>query len=189
LAFDFDALLRKLKPQKSVGALKRRSDSRLRFVADDTADSPILLDTSVYIDQLNGRLPAAVRNLLVRSVINHSAVAVTELAHPFGRFDPAHANTTANLDLIRSVIALIPQNRLLTPSLQAAVQAGVVSGIVARRLGLPKTDAQPMLNDAILFFHALETGSVLLTGNVKDLDLIQQLVPAGRGRVLFYRRV
>jgi predicted nucleic acid-binding protein len=189
LAFDFDTLLRRLKPQKSIGVLKRRPDSRLQFVTDDTADSPVLLDTSVYIDQLNGRLPAPVRNLLNRSVINHSAVAVTELAHPFGRLDPHHSDTAANLDLIRTVIALIPPNRLLTPTLHAAVQAGVVTGIVARRLGLPKSDTQPMLNDATLFFHALETGSVLLTGNVKDLDLIQQLVPAGRGRVLYYRRL
>ncbi|MFL6858113.1 MAG: type II toxin-antitoxin system VapC family toxin [Allosphingosinicella sp.] len=189
MAFDFDSLLRKLKPQKSAGVLKRRSDPRLRFVTDDTADSPVLLDTSVYIDQLNDRLPASVRNLLDRSVLNHSAVAITELAHPFGRLDPEHSDTTANLDLIRTVIALIPQNRLLTPTLQASVQAGVVTGIIARRLGLPKSDAQPMLNDATLFFHALETGSVLLTGNVRDLDLIQQLVPAGRGRVLFYRRL
>lgn len=189
MAFDLEALLRTLKPEKSVGPLSRRSDGLLRFVAPDTIDSPLLLDTTVYIDQLNDKLPDAVRALLGRSVINHSSIAVVELAHSFGRLDPSSATTARNLDLVRAVIAAIPPNRLLVPSLRAAVQAGVVAGVMARRRALTRADRQPFIHDATLYFQALETGSVLLTRNISDLDMIQQLAPVGKGRVLFYREI
>lgn len=189
MIFDLDALLRTLKPEKSAGRLSRRADSALRFVTADTIDSPLLLDTTVYIDQLADRLPDAVRGLLARSVINHSSVAVIELAHPFGRLEPSGPTTAANLGQVRAAIAAIPPNRLLIPSLKASVQASVIAGIMARRRTLPKADRQPFIHDATLYFQALETGSVLLTRNIVDLDMIQQLAPVGKGRVLFYREV
>jgi hypothetical protein len=189
LTFDLEALLRTLKPGKSAGQLSRRPDKALRFVTADTADSPLLLDTTVYVDGLNDRLPDAVRGLLDRSVINHSSVAVIELAHLFGRLDPAGPTTAATLDPVRAAIAAIPPNRLLLPSLKSSVQASVIAGVMARRRTLPKADRQPFIHDATLYFQALETGSVLLTRNIADLDLIQQLAPVGKGRVLFYREL
>jgi predicted nucleic acid-binding protein len=189
LAFDLEAVLRTLKPEKSVGQLNRRQDKALRFVSEDATDSPLLLDTTVYIDQLTDRLPDAVRGLLGRSVINHSSIAVIELCHPFGRLDPALSSTAANLDQIRATIAAITPNRLLLPSLKACVQASIIAGVMARRKALAKTDQQPFIHDATLYFQALETGSVLLTRNIKDIDLIQQLAPIGKGRVLFYREL
>ena len=65
-------------------------------------------------------------------------------------------------------------------------EAGIVTGMIARLTGLPKVDRQPMLNDATIVMQALESGFTVLTGNVSDMDLIDQLVPAGR--ILFYRR-
>jgi predicted nucleic acid-binding protein len=41
------------------------------------------------------------------------------------------------------------------------------------------------MNDALLFVTARRHGCTLLTRNVGDFDLMQQLEPAGR--VLFYR--
>lgn len=73
--------------------------------------------------------------------------------------------------------------------MRAAVQASVVAGVMARRRALPRADRQPFIHDATLYFQALETGSVLPTRNISDLDMIQQLVPAGRRRVLFYREI
>lgn len=146
-----------------------------------------MLDTTVYIDRLTDRLPGVVGRLLEKCVLNHSSVAMAEFAHPFGRLDPNHADTQATLGAIRTSFALIPSHRITAPSVQATIEAGIVTGIVARRMGLAKTELQPMLNDATLFLHALEIGSVFLTRNTTDLDLIQQLVPAGR--VLFYRQI
>jgi hypothetical protein len=72
------------------------------------------------------------------------------------------------------------------PSVEAVVEAGIVTGAVARLRGLPKADRQPLFNDACLFLQALENGLHLLSRNIGDMDFIQQLVPAGR--ILLYRR-
>jgi len=187
LAFDLDATLRRLKPGKSRGQLRRRKESSLHFVTEETASGALLLDTTVYIDRLTDRLPGVVSAFLDKCVINHSSVAMAEFAHPFGRLDPNHRDTEPTLEAIRASFALIPPHRISAPSPQATIEAGIVTGIIARRIGLPKTDLQPMLNDATLFLHALEVGFIFLTRNSTDLDLIQQIVPAGR--VLFYRQI
>lgn len=187
MAFDLDGTLRRLKPEKRSGSFRRRKDASLPFVTEDTPATPLLLDTTVYIDRLNDRLPGVVTRLLEKSTVNHSSVAMAELAHPFGRLDANHPNTAETLQVIRAAFALIPPHRIGTPSAQAAIEAGIVTGIIARRTNLPKEDRQPMLNDATLLLHALETGAALLTRNISDLDLIQQIVPAGR--VLFYREI
>jgi hypothetical protein len=189
LAFDLEIILRGLKPEKSKGQIRRRSDDRLRFVDPETKDTPIMLDTSVYIDRLSDRLPGEVGRLIGQSVLEHSTVALCELAHPFGRLDPEHPETATTLDAIRATIAAISENRLSSPSPKAVVQAGIVTGMIGRRKGLTRQDRQPMLNDATLLFHALERGCVLLTGNVSDFDMIEQLVVAARTRVLYYRTI
>ena len=188
MAFDLAATLRRLKPDKRLAPLARRADSELSFVHDAVISGPgLLLDTSVYIDVLQGRAPQAVKNLLLARDVNHSSVAIAELVHLFGRLDPAHKDTTSVLAPIAAAIAEIRPHRLTPPSIQALVEAGIVTGLIARLSGLPKVDRQPMLNDATIFMQALESGFTVLTGNVSDMDLIAQIVPAGR--VLFYRRV
>ena len=42
-----------------------------------------------------------------------------------------------------------------------------------------------LLNDALIFFDARKHGRTVLTRNVADFDLLQQLAPDGQ--VLFYR--
>ena len=187
MAFDVAATLRRLKPEQRLVPLTRRADSDLPFVTDPVASGPgLLLDTSVYIDVLQRRAPQAVKDLLLARDVNHSSVALAELVHLFGRLDPAHKDTAGVLAPIASVIREIRPHRLSAPSIQALAEAGIVTGMIARLTGLPKVDRQPMLNDATIFMQALESGLTVLTGNVSDMDLIAQIVPAGR--VLFYRR-
>jgi predicted nucleic acid-binding protein len=187
LSFDFPATLRRLKPQKRIRPLSRRADAELSFVdASPSAGAGLLLDTSVYIDALQARLPVQVKALLSARQSHHSAIAVAELSHAFGRLDPSHADTAGALAEIEGVIGDIPDRRLTGPSVRAFVEAGIVTGIIARARGLSKTDRQPLFNDACLFLQALEDGLHLLTRNVGDMDLIQQLVPAGR--ILLYRQ-
>jgi predicted nucleic acid-binding protein len=64
-------------------------------------------------------------------------------------------------------------------------EAGVLSGILARLQGFDKDQRRRLMNDALLFVTARRHGCTLLTRNVGDFDLMQQLEPAGR--VLFYR--
>ena len=61
-------------------------------------------------------------------------------------------------------------------------QAGMLAGLVSRLSG-----ADPgLLNDASLYLQALERGWIVLTRNVRDFEIFDQLLPAGR--VLFYER-
>lgn len=187
MSFDLAVSLRRLKPEKRTVPLARRDDGDLAFVeAPVAAGPPLLLDTSVYIDAVQGRLPPEVGELVALRQINHSSVAAAELAHVLGRLDPGHPGTKAALASIRAALEAIPSHRLRAPSVQAAVEAGIVSGLVARLHGLPETGSQALLNDATLFLQAFESGFWLLSRNIGDMDVIQQLVPAGR--VLLYRQ-
>jgi hypothetical protein len=47
-----------------------------------------VLDTCVYIDELQGRPPAPLDELLETRIVNHSTVCLAELTHLFGRLDP-----------------------------------------------------------------------------------------------------
>jgi len=187
LAFDLAATLRRLKPAKRVAPLTRRADNELQFVGETIVSGPgLLLDTSVYIDVLQGRAPRAVKDLLLAREVNHSSVALAELVHLFGRLDPSHKDTASVLAPIGAAIAEIRPHRLTAPTIQALAEAGIVTGMIARLTDLPKVDRQPMLNDATMFMQALENGFTMLTRNISDMDFIEQLAPVGR--VLFYRQ-
>ncbi len=186
MSFELAASLRRLRPQRPGASLNRRLDSHLTFVDQQSASgAELLLDTSVYIDVLQGRVPPAVEQLLTLRTLNHSAVALSELTHLFGRLDPSHAATKSALGQLTGLINDIPERRLLTPSLRTHGEAGMLAGLVARLTDRPH--GSPLLNDAMLCLQAAETGRVLLTGNIPDFDLLQQLVPSSA--VLFYRRV
>lgn len=186
MSFDIAASLRRLKPEKRTGTLTRRGDADLAFIPEPvTAGPPLLLDTTVYIDSLQGKLPDGTFDLLRVRQIHHSSVAVAELTHALGRLDPGHPDTPATTRAVQNAIAIIPAHRLVAPSVRAMADAGILAGMLARLRGLPKADGQPLLNDAMLFLQASEQGCELLTRNIADMDLLQQLLPAGR--VLFYR--
>ena len=188
MALDLAATLRRLKPEKRTAPLLRRADRELPFVdRQPTAGPPLLLDTTVYIDVLQGRAPAELGELLRVRQVNHSSIAVCELAHLFGRLDSAHPGTKAVLAEIETTIADIPPHRLSAPSLQAVVEAGIITGMAARLKGLPTVNRQPLLNDACLVLQAIETGSILLSRNIRDMDLIDQLAPGAR--ILLYRQL
>ncbi len=187
MSFDLAGALRRLKPEKRVGGLSRRPDEELTFAgAEPAAGQALLLDTTVYIDALQGRLPPAVEELLVSRQVNHSAVALAELAHPLGRLDPAHPGTAAAAASIRATIEAIPAHRLSAPSVRALAEAGIATGILARLRKTAKADRQPLFNDVVLYLHAAERGFCLVSRNIADLDPVQQLVPGAR--VLFYRQ-
>lgn len=188
MSFDVAAALRRLKPEKQTGSLQRRDDDELLFApAQAVAGPPLLLDTTVYIDSLQGRLPAAVGELLKVRQIHHSAVALAELTHVLGRLDPSHPKTAATKKSVQGTIMAIPEHRLQAPNVSIMGEAGILTGLFARRQGLSKEGAQALLNDAMLFLQALSSGCHLLTRNISDMDYLQQLQP--KGRVLFYRQL
>ena len=153
--------------------------------ATPTAGAELLLDTCVYIDLLQGRTPPEVDRLLGLRILNHSTIALAELTHLFGRLDPAHATTRAALARVSQAIEMIPPHRLSAPSPRVFAEAGMLAGLVARLSG--DASSPTLLMDALLMLHAVESGQVLVTRNIKDFDRLQQLEP--RSRVILYRQV
>ena len=184
--FDLATSLRRLKPQRRAPRLGRRADGALDFVPDvPEAGAELLLDTCVYIDVVQGRTPPRLDRLLGMRILNHSTIALAELTHLFGRLDPAHAATRPALARVSQAIDMIPPHRLSAPSPRAFAEAGMLAGLVARLSG--EAASPTLLMDALLMLHALESGRVLVTRNIKDFDRLQLLEP--RSRVIFYRQV
>jgi predicted nucleic acid-binding protein len=156
-------------------------------VAETPSQGPeLLLDTCVYIDALEDRIPESVAHLLASRLPNHSGVALAELTHLFGRLDPWHSRTATVLAEIADSIADIPEHRLNAPSIGVLGEAGILAGIVARLSDIDPRQEQALLNDAMLYLQAVENGHALLTRNIREFDFFDQLLPFNS--VLFYSR-
>lgn len=148
-----------------------------------------MLDTTVYVDLLRGVTPPEVDQLLQMRLCHHSAVSLAELTHAFGRLDPAHADTKAALRHIHATITKdIPVHRLHEPEADVWGAAGILAGMIFRLRRLPKKQGheRKLINDALLYLQARKLGCTVLTGNVDDFDILNQLVSSGQ--ILFYRR-
>lgn len=188
MGFDLSDALRSLKPQKHTGTLERRADGDLPWVTGEAAfGAPLFLDTSVYLDVLKGQSPAEVDTLLTHRTCHHSSVCLSELTHAFGRLDPAHVSTKAVLGTIAATIEDIPSHRLHAPDGVVWGQAGILAGLLFRLSHLPKGEGHErrFLNDALICLQARQLGANVLTGNVRDFDLLAQIVPTAR--IIFYR--
>lgn len=116
----------------------------------------------------------------------HLSVVLGELSHNFGRLKPQHPNTPAHLTALAEMLSDIPPHRI-EDSISAGtmIEAGILAGLVFRLGGFQPGQEVAALNDATIYLHALERGYVVLTRNLRDFDLMNQIVPSGR--VLFYR--
>ena len=137
----------------------------------------------MYVDLLGGKTPYLVDALLRARVVHHSAVALAELTHLFGRLEPDHPGTPGILAQISGVLDDIPARRLASASTTVLAEAGMLAGLTARLAG--RTHDIQLLNDATLFLQARESGRALLTRNVADFDLFDQLMPGSQ--LLLYR--
>jgi hypothetical protein len=187
LSFDLDAALRWLKPQRKNRPLKRRQEDKLSWIADAPAiGSPVLLDSTVYIDTLQGRSPAALDAFITLRTCNHSAVCLSELTHAFGRLSPADLRTAGALKVIGQTFRDIPVHRLAAPDTETWGAAGILAGILFRLGSYAAGAERKCLNDALVFLQGRKMGWPILTGNIADFDFLNQLVPDGR--ILLYRR-
>jgi predicted nucleic acid-binding protein len=185
-AFDFDAALRwaRFDPKRT---LSRRSPEELSFLQGRAeSGNSLLLDTCVYIDRLQGRLPDEVIELLSLRHTNHSTVAVQELVHSAGALNPAHPSTSSVIQQIGKVIKAMPSHRVFVPDADILGRAGILAGILSRIQGYAKDDRLRGLQDSVLFLQAQKLGCTVLTSNTGDFDYFLQLFP--KARVLFYRQ-
>ncbi|MDH2134049.1 hypothetical protein N5J77_23230 [Sphingobium yanoikuyae] len=183
MGFDRKASLRRIKPQRSAAKLARRREEELPLVHKATVvGRELLLDTCVYIDVLQGKTPAQADRLLENRIVNHSCVALGEMTHLMGALDPADKRTASVLKTLGRTIDDIPEHRLTVPSSRVFAEAGMLAGLVTRLSGQAHSIA--LLNDAVLFLQAAAMGCDLLTGNRRDFDFMDQLVP-GTGVILY----
>ena len=188
MSFDLRRSLRRIKPHSFAGPLRRRPKTDLPFISDPpTAGKALILDTCVYVDVLQGKTPAELDALLQLRTLNHLSVCLAELTHAFGRLDPAHPATGAVLDTLSGMISDIPPHRLAAASVAVVVEAGILAGLLFRLGNLESGQETAALNDATLFLHALANGQTVLTRNLREFDIMNQIMPAGP--VLFYQPV
>ncbi len=109
----------------------------------------------------------------------HSPVTEAELPAACGLLDPAHAGTRG---ITEQITAVIEQGPLEADS-EIWREAGILSGILARLLGHKSDQRRQLLNDGLLLATARKQGCYILTRNLLDFDLLQQLDPSGK--VLF----
>jgi predicted nucleic acid-binding protein len=185
LSSDFQSTLRRLKLGKHRVLLKPRAESELEFLGT-TGHRPakLLYDTTVYIDILQGRFPQQGEAMLRAVEAWHSPVTEAELAATCGLLDPAHSRTREIVEQVAAVIDRRPSYRTIAPDVEIWREAGVLSGMLARTQGYGREQRRRVLNDALVFETARKHGCAVLTRNVVDFDLLQQLDPSGR--VMFY---
>lgn len=187
MSSEFQATLRRLKPEKRRTQLKPRPESKLAFIdADGGKPGKLLYDTTVYIDVLQDRFPLSGENPLRAAEAWHSPVTEAELAAAIGLLDPHHPATRSIVEEIAGVIERRPAYRTIVPDPEVWREAGILAGILARLQGYGKEHRLRLLNDALIFSSARKHGCAVLTRNIADFDLLQQLDPAGK--VLFYKQ-
>ena len=184
----FQQSLRRLKPEKRRKGLKYRDRSQLRFLSSLKPPFPkLLLDTTVYIDALQGRLPDDAEIALRTASLWHSSVTEAELAALAGLLDPAHPETAGVIAKVADSVELRPGHRILAPDRDTWREAGILAGLLARLQNYGKSERRRVLNNALIFLTAGRNGCVVLTRNVSDFDLLMQL--DAKGQAVFYDSV
>lgn len=185
--FDLDQTLRRVRPEKQTKRLAVRGT--VPFLSDGVVPAdigPVLLDTCVYIDNGNARLPTGAGRLMaVRGAVHVSTVSAMELAYAFGRLDPSDRRTRGSLAYLRDMIEGVPPHRVIEATPADHAFAGVLAGTLTRTQGSSKEGRRALLLDCLIFVSARRHGLTVLTANVTDFDLLQQLVPDGK--VAFYK--
>lgn len=184
---DVQSIIARNNPGRWPRLLAHRPKADLPFdPLQVSARLSLLFDATVYIDQLKGQLPTSIINLMASRTILHGAPALAELAVTIGALDPADRRTQATLIPIVEMLTRINPSRIIAPSYEVWLEAAVMAGILARTQAIPKQDRRKFLSDTLLFLQAADTGSVMVSRNSRDLDLLLQLKP--RVRVLLYDR-
>jgi hypothetical protein len=189
LISDVASIIARHDPAAWVRTLRYRSRRELPYdPAATPPDAPLLLDATVYVDQLKGQLPGEIVALLSSRVILHGAPALAELAVTAGVLEPRDQRTHKTLEPILDTLRHIPPQRIIAPSDDAWLEGAVLAGILARTQGIAKEQRRKFLNDALMFLTAAEADAVLVSRNTHDVDLLLQMKP-GVGALLYDRKV
>jgi len=145
----------------------------------------LLLDTTVYIDEMQERLPQGLDHSIHTRNVWHSSVTACEMCVLAGLLHPKHPSTTRAIQQITLSVDRRQADRTVNPDQETWIQAGVLAGLLARLQQYGKAEQRRALNDALIFLSAAKAGLTVLTRNVADYDLLMQLAP--QGKAIFYR--
>jgi hypothetical protein len=189
-------------PDAYLRPFSRRLNDQLSFdPATMPPDLPVMLDTNFYILRGQQRLPPAILTFVDGRTVIHSGIALAELTVSAGILDPQHPDTPGHRNPLRQIAASISLSTCVSPSAAAWAEAGMLSGVLARtQLGLakPRKDlstaekccqegqCRKILHDALIFLTAREQGAILVSANVRDMDLLMHFRP--EVNVLLYRQ-
>lgn len=110
------AAVRRLKPEKQKSTLVYRDRSQLRYLWALKPPFPkLLLDTTVYIDALQGRLPDSIKVALLTGDLWHSSVTEAELAALAGLLNPADPDRAKGIAQVAASIDRRHSHRIFTP--------------------------------------------------------------------------
>jgi predicted nucleic acid-binding protein len=183
---DVEKLLRRCRFALGRTELSRPRDDDLDFLADsEVTGESIMLDTCVYIDQMQGRLPDPVAKRVEARTVVHAPIVLGELSFLFGNLDPRDPRTTAALASISAMLSAIGEHRVMPMTHEDTMRGMILAGCVARLSGLHGASRRSVQNDAILAAQAARTGNLLVTRNIADFGRLAQLEP--RLKVSFYR--
>lgn len=139
----------------------------------------------MYVDALKrAGLPPPLAVRLAESPIRHARVCLAELAFGYGRLDPAHAGSARNRAALLDVFSRVAETDVVDLSPAGWVKAGALAGILSRTQGFADDHRRKLLIDAAVFVTAQENACVLVSGNLRDMDLLLQV--GGPARVLLY---
>lgn len=183
---DIDKVLRRCRSAIAARELPLRPRSELDLFQDnDVAGERIMLDTCVLIDQLQGKLPAAIEERVLARTVVHSPVVIGEMSFLIGDLDPGHPGTLGAVAAFSELLRSIPEHRILELTSEDTAQGNILAGCMYRQLGYNKESRRKAAqSEAMLAAQASRLGCLLVTRNVADFDRLSQLDP--KLRVAFY---
>lgn len=182
---DIDRIIRRCRTARDATILTTHPIEELdRFAESDVPGERIMLDTCVFIDQLQGKLPEAIEERVTARTIMHSPVVIGELSFLIGRLDPKHPGTGDAITAIRDLLAAVPEHQIFNLTPDDVARGNILAGCMARLLGHDRESRRKVQSDAVLAAQAARLGCLLVTRNLGDFDHLAQLEP--RLRVAFY---
>jgi hypothetical protein len=187
------AVARRHNPAAYTAALRYRPDTALPFDPAAAPVAPLLLDTTYYLHRSTGPVPQGIRALFAsrRHMVHNCGVACAELAISIGLLDPADPRTPGTIAAIQAHLDQMSKDKTVAPSASAWTEAAVLAGILARTQGLATSKRvltldqaccqqgrrRELLLDTLLYLTAVEQEMLLVSANIRHMDLLLQLRP------------
>jgi predicted nucleic acid-binding protein len=162
----------------------RRPLEELPYFSRGALDGLLMLDTTVYIDRLQGKISAELREFLEDGAYEHSCIAFQEMMVSVGSLDPRDPRTKKTIDQVSAILASVNPERIFVPDVDVSIEGALLAGTLARIQGYGKEHRFRAVNDCTLFLQSQKLGTTVLTRNYADFDIMLQMIPSGR--VLFY---